>query len=271
MKEFPFVKIERKKYPTVIMGEDHFTGWFSKCPKFGSDKERANAYRGTLEVAYRKGVRGFSISPHPVLVKVLKKFKAERSGVVCISNHHWKSHYYVNDESLWENGNLDKLVSNSFSQEEISKFRLDEGEYKKQLEKFNFCDFFLVGNIGLSSLILLGREDILIKEIELVRSKGGIPLGICEGGEALLKIENLDVAGTWLKTNRYTKKSFLNKLRKSTKSITAYKVFSGLKEFNFEESMKFIRELPKIKSVVVGVSGKKQAKETFSLLKESWP
>ena len=52
MKEFPFIEIENKKYPTVIMGEDHFTGWFKKCRKYDSEEERENAYRETLEIAY---------------------------------------------------------------------------------------------------------------------------------------------------------------------------------------------------------------------------
>ncbi|MBU1112007.1 MAG: hypothetical protein KJ896_04460, partial [Nanoarchaeota archaeon] len=73
MDNFKFITIENKNYPSVIMGEDHFTGWFSKCPKFDSEEERAKAYRECLETAYSLGVRGFSMSPHDTLILVLKK------------------------------------------------------------------------------------------------------------------------------------------------------------------------------------------------------
>ena len=76
-----FIKIEGKNYPTVIMGEDVFTGWFKKG-KFKTEKQRAKAYKATIEEAYRQGVRGFSISPQKTLVKVLKTFKKKHPGMV---------------------------------------------------------------------------------------------------------------------------------------------------------------------------------------------
>ena len=109
MKEFPFIKIENKKYPTVIMGEDHFTGWFKKCRKYDSEEEREISYRQTVETAYSLGVRGFSMSPHPTLIKVLKEFKKEHPEIICISNPHWQTNYYLGDKSLWLPENLERL------------------------------------------------------------------------------------------------------------------------------------------------------------------
>ncbi len=296
MNHFPFIKIEGKNYPTVIMGEDHFTGWFKKCKKYNSEKEREIAYKEAVETAYSNGVRGFSMSPHPVLIKVLKEFKKKHPEIVCISNHHWYTNYYLENKSLWLQENLARLgaseryyfdqdlikdcswfkdadIKKRFSEEEIKSFRLDEKEYQKQLKILSFCDFCLVGNLGRSALVLLGREDIVKKEIEIARELDFVPIGICEGGGlALQKIESLNVAGTWIWINKdfacpnldYT----LKEIKKSSKPITAYKAFTSPEGFNLDKSMRFIKSIKQIKSIVVGVENKEQAKETFSGLKK---
>ncbi|MBT4651807.1 hypothetical protein HOC13_04790 [Candidatus Woesearchaeota archaeon] len=298
MKEFPFIEIENKKYPTVIMGEDHFTGWFKKCRKYDSEEERENAYRETLEIAYSLGVRGFSMSPHSTLIKVLKEFKKKHPEIVCISNHHWHTNYYLGDKSLWLGENLERLgaseafyydeeiikdsswfkdanIEKRFSKEEINSFRLDEEEYQQQLAKFSFCDFSLVGNLGRSALINLGREDIVKREIELVREKGSIPIGLCEGGGlALLKYEKMEVAGTWIWINRHEAcpnlDYALKMIKKAKKPITAYRVFASPEGFNLEKSISFIKNVEQIKSIVVGIDSKEQAEETFSKLHDYW-
>jgi len=297
MRQFPTIDIEGKKYPSVIMGEDRFTGWFGK-KLFSTEKQRAEGYRASLDTAYSCGVRGFSISPHDTLVSVLKEFKAIHPDIICISNHHWHTNYYLGNKSLWLKENIERLgaseayyydkklikdsewfkdidVKNKFSKEDIGSFRLDEEEYLRQLDKFSFCDFFLVGNLGRSALVLLGRDDIVRREIELVRQKGRVPVGMCEGGCLVLpKMEKMDVACTWIWINKHTAcpnlDYALKVIKKSKKPITAYKVFSGPKGFNFEESIKFIESVPLIKSIVVGVENSVQAKETFSKLNKRW-
>lgn len=296
MKPFPFIKIENKDYPTVIMGEDHFTGWFKKCKKYNSEKERLNDYKETLEMAYSLGVRGFSMSPHLGLIKVLKKFKQKYPEIVCISNHHWKSSYYFGKESLWLSKNLQKLTNfaaskidnkmkencywfnenknDFFSKEDISKFRLDEKEYEQKLKEMEFCDFCLVGNLGISSLILHNRVDIIEKEIKISRKLGFIPLLMCEGGGlALPTAKNIDVAGSWVCMNRSyifpNFKSGLKAIQDSTKPLTAYKILTSPEGFNLKKSIEFIKKT-KVQSIVIGVDGVKQAEETFIKLKKLW-
>ncbi len=298
MNPFPFIKIENKNYPTVIMGEDHFTGWFKKCKKYNSEKERENEYKETLETAYSKGVRGFSMSPHTTLIKVLKEFKEKHPEIVCISNHHWGTHYYIGEESLWGKKNQMKLgnfaaskidksvrdechwfdnvdLKNTFSKEEIKTFRLDEKEYFSKLKQFKFCDFFLVGNLGISSLILHKREDIIEKEIELVRKAGFIPLLMAEGGGlALPSVERLNVAGSWVCINRSyafpNHKEAIKAINGSSKPITAYKILTSSEGFNLKKSISFIKKIKGIKSIVIGVDGKEQAEENFSGLRDYW-
>ena len=290
-----FIKIENTNYPTIIMGEDNFTGWFGKG-NFNSENKRAEAYEESIKMAYSLGVKGFSISPQPTLISVLKKFKKNHPEIVCISNPHWQNHYYVGNKSLWTKENLGRLrateksilnkdlikdcywfknidVEKRFSKKEIESFRLDEEEYKKQLKEFKeFCNFCLVGNLGRSSLILLGREDIIKREIELAREEGFIPLGMCEGGRlALPNTEKLNVAGTWVWINssfacpslNYT----LEAIKESKKPITAYKIFTNPRKFDLNKSIKFIKGISQIKSIVVGVENKEQAKETFGKLR----
>jgi len=296
MHHFPFINIENKSYPSVIMGEDRFTGWFGK-KLFNTEKQREIAYKDSIETAYDCGVRGFSMSPHPTLIKVLKNFKKEHPEIVCISNHHWQTHYYLGKKSLWTKENMERLASTEkyylnqkviensswfkgldvnkrFSEEELKTIRLDEKEYVEQLKEFRaFCDFCLVGNLGRSALITIGREDIVQREIDLARKIGFIPLGMCEGGgSALPKMEKLNVSGHWVWINRHhahpNLQYALKVIKKIKKPITAYKIFTSPEGFNFKESIKFIKSVPQIKSIVVGVENKEQAKETFSNLRE---
>ena len=122
-------------------------------------------------------------------MKVLKTFKKKHTGIVCIANAHWKNHYYYGKKSLW---NYVKKINKLYPK----KIRLDEKEYKNNLRRFKFCDFWLVGNFGRSALLKL-RKDIVEKEIELARKTGFIPIGICEAGDAIGKVK-LNVYWTWI-------------------------------------------------------------------------
>jgi|GEM_PF-1547985 len=291
---FPFINIEGKNYPTVIMGEDRFT-WF-RTRVFTSEKDRAKAYQETIETAYMYGVRGFSMSPHPTVMRVLKSFKRKHPDIVCISNHHYQFSYYLGKESLWRPLYLDKLIAtlkskldpslfrnnswlkdvsikDRFTNAQLKKIRLDESEYRRQLRRFHFCDFFLVGNIGTSLFLVIGRDDIIRKEIELVRRQGGIPIGMCQGtGYAIPKMESLDVAGYWGWINWQqglpTFASAVRAIRKAKKPVTAYRVFSAPSGFDFKKSIRFVHHTPHIRSIVVGIENKEQAKETFAQLRQ---
>jgi hypothetical protein len=171
MRTFPHIILDGKAYPTVIMGEDNFTGWFGKGI-FASEKERANKYRRALSAAYMQGVRGFSISPQQTLVRVLKTFKRNHPSIICIANPHWQRHYRLGRESLWMPQNLERLRASvnarlkpsmrnnyrlknirekPFTAKDVKNINLNEKEYRKSLATFAFCDFILVGNIGISA------------------------------------------------------------------------------------------------------------------------
>lgn len=296
MRTFPHIILDGKAYPTVIMGEDNFTGWFGKG-KFASERERANKYRRALSAAYMQGVRGFSISPQQTLVRVLKEFRQSHPDILCIANPHWQRHYRLGKESLWTPKNLERLRASvnarvkpalrenyrlknisgrPFTAKEIKSINLNEREYRKSLAAFAFCDFVLVGNIGISALVLLGRTDIIKREITLVRSARRIPLGMCEAGSlALPRIERLDVPASWVWINSHftfpTPTHGLPIVRKATKPITAYKALTSPTGFNLDASIRFLKRIPPVESVVIGVENAAQAKQTFSRLHLLWP
>lgn len=269
---FPFIKIENKNYPTLIMGEDHFTGWFSKTKNiFLTEKDRANNYKNTLNISYKLGVRGFSMSPHKTLIEVLNNFKKEHSDIVCIANPHYYQNYYLNGESLWTPNNLNRLSGiNPFSNQEISQFYLDEQEYTNNLNIFNqFCDFSLIGNLYQSSLMLLGRQDLLIKESKLVRKSKMIPLIICEAGfPAFKRSQNIDCGGYWIRMSQKSgiPNELIEYLKTIDKPITAYKAFTRSDGFNPQKSVEFFKTIPQVKSLTIGIENALQAQETFTLL-----
>lgn len=296
---FPCIEIEGSKYPTVILGEDHFTGWFSKSRyKNSSDNKRVKSYKKTIKTAYALGVRGFSMSPHDSLIKALKEFKEKHPDIVCISNPHFGKNYYLERESLWSTKNFNRLTATiykklgthkldnptwfknadrykPFSNKEIDSFWLNINEYSKSLNVFGkFCNFSLIGNLHRSALLLLGRKDLVKKESELVRDYKMIPLLFCEAGVAALeKAKGIDCAGYWIYMNEEFAYPSVSKLtgylKRVNKPVTAYKAFTRKGGFNVRKTVKFFGNIKQVKSLVVGIENASQAKDTFTSLGEA--
>lgn len=292
---FPFIKIENKNYPSIIMGEDRFTGWFYKNETtYKTEELRAKSYYESINIAYQSGVRGFSMSPHQTLIEVLNNFKKESPDIVCIANPHFQKNYYLENESLWSSNNSGRLIATifnhyskelkninwfsgienyqPFTEEEISKISLNISEYSNNLNIFNqFCDFSLIGNLHRSALLLLDRQDLVIKESELVRKAGMTPILMCEAGKlAIEKGKDIDCGGYWVMMNEELGVPNINELvqylKKINKPITAYRAFTRSDGFNPTETIKFFNKIDEVKSLVVGVENKSQAKETFTLI-----
>lgn len=299
IKMFHSIQIENKSYPTIIMGEDHFGGWFSKSGADYYDEEmRAMSYFDSISIAYQNGVRGFSVSPYKTIMKVLSDFKLQHPDIVCIANPHYKKNYYIGTESLWTSENLGRLTSTifqhlddpetkklfwfkdvasfvPFSESEIKSFRLDEVEYANNLAEFSgFCDFSLIGNLHRSVLLLLGRQDLVKKESELVRQSKMIPILMCEAAAAALgKSKDIDCAGYWIYMNEDFGFPNIDKLitylKNINKPVTAYKAFTRKDGFNIEKTLNFFKNIPSIKSLVVGIENPVQAEETFGKILNS--
>jgi len=293
---FLSIKVEDRDYPIIIMGEDHFSGWFAKSGNdYQNEELRAKSYLETITVAYELGVRGFSISPHKTIIKVLSDFKTKHPDIICIANPHYKKNYYIGNESLWTPNNLGRLTTTifnhliepetkkifwfkdvdkytPFSNIEIANFRLDETEYTRNLTEFSkFCSFSLIGNLHRSALLLLDRQDLIIKESELVRKSNMIPILMCEAGSAALeKSKDIDCAGYWIYMNDEFGFPNIDKLlldiKNINKPITAYKAFTRSGGFNVQKTLDFFKEIKQIKSLVVGIENANQAKETFTKL-----
>jgi len=284
MQEFPSIEIEGRKYPCVIMGEDLFVSFLGKSTRYYSNKTKASSYRKALESAYSLGVRGFTMSPNQTLINILRQFKGEKPDIICISNHHFGYNYYMNKQSLWSKDYLGKIkqlgvnvnYNNLFSKEQINSIMLNEEEYRKQLEVFSFCDFYLVGNLGRNILFNLGRKDIVEREIDIMREKNLIPISICEEpGIYMQECDKMNTSGIWLRANEVEFSDCDNDVSKILKNIkkpvTGYKVLTNLNKFNLEKSINFIKSFSQIKSIVIGVDNYSQAQETFSELHKYWP
>ncbi len=294
-RSFKNISVEGKPYPTVIMGEDNFTGWFGKGD-YPTQAARATAYRQALDAAYAQGVRGFSMSPHPTLLDTIRRFKQDHPDIIVIANPHWQSHYYVGDESLWTTRNRGRVLATvaamlpeavraasallrgkelppPFSKDEIEQFRLDETEFKAQLERYKgLADFCVVGNLSFGVLAYTGREDIIRREIALVRAVGMIPLGISEGGDSSAsKLKGLDVAGLWMWANRTEQFPSPGNVARAAGGakmpVTAFRILEHSDKFDLAASLDFLSKIKKIAAIVVGVDDQAQATATFSKIR----
>lgn len=291
-----FLTVEGKNYPSVIMGEDAFTGWFDGKFRF-SEFERLKTYSQTLEQSYLMGVKGFVATNQETLKQSLIQFKNKNSDIICIANNHFRSHYYYKKESLWGNEHREKLIAtmlsklsdpiqvnwfndidtkNIYTKTEISRLYLNEIEYEKQVINCkDLCDFFVIGNLWYNSLFLLDRVDIISKEIEIVRSHGLVPVGIVECGTNVLNtLEALGIKVAWIWVNRFEAFPSLQKMLKTIQDsktpLTAFRILkSSFQKLDIARSVDFIRNTNNIRSVLLGVDNKMQAKETFSICQQS--
>lgn len=284
--------VENKKFPKFIMGSDFFTGWFNK-DVFKTEKERANVYKLTLEMAYSCGVRGFIVEWHDTLIEVLYSFKNRHEDIICISNYHYNSHYFYRKESLWSSKNREKIISSIlrktdtsievnwfdkinrngfFFEEEIEQFFLNTKEYEYKVFRMSkLCDFCIVGNLWYNSLFLLNRQDIIEEEIDIVRKYGLIPVGINETGNyGLSEIQklNISISFTWINEKEVfpNLKNNITAINNSKIPLAAFRILnSQTTQTSIIESLNFIKHFDSIKSVLIGVDNPQQAKETFSL------
>jgi hypothetical protein len=287
------LNIEGHPYPSVLMGEDAFTGWFGKG-RFPSESERAKRYCETLHAAYDYGVRGFAMSPHPALCSILANFKERHPDAVCVANPHWGSHYNLGKESLWAEKNLRRMLAtvacklepedaarkpggvfagvdtrDCFGDMDFRRIILDPVEYARDIQAFRgFCDFCVVGNLPFGFLHFAGRMDIVEAEISFVRSTGMVPIGICEGGRRVLDaVRKLDVAGFWVWQNRTevfpAMEGLGEALSHDRRPATAYRIFDHPTGFDLSASLGYVKSNMAISALLIGVGSLEHAHLTF--------
>jgi hypothetical protein len=297
-----FIKVEGKKYPTIILGGDRFLGWFGKPPEHIKDVITTEPYiTSIMEKCYQLGVRGFDMSVKKEVINSFKTIKKKHPDAVGIGNPNMDAGYELYGKPLCEFGHriiatymndffskeLKEKIKNlpldrkkwfeypkgtkPLTQKEIDSITIDLDKYQKKLNPLKgVCDFILISECQLDCLSIFDRLDIHEKLIKLVRYNGFIPIGLSELTTiSLPKYKKLDYAAYWTWVSKgfqfEDKKAALKEISNAGKPVTSFKSLSGGRLIDdIDGAIKFLKESG-LSAVNLGVETEEQAEQTFTV------
>ncbi|MFC1833799.1 hypothetical protein ACFL2Q_03570 [Thermodesulfobacteriota bacterium] len=303
-RHFPFIAIENKAYPTVIVGGDRFTGLFGPPRTSGLESviTTPKYISSVLEACYQSGFRGFDVSMSDNVITCFERLKEKYADSVGIGNPNWDCGVMLGNEPLRDsmhriNKHLWEYVysesekaavqrlresqrshfstasdSSPLTEKEIGEIYLKVDKYQANVDRIkDSCDFCLVGTVFADWLPLLGRTDILEQMIGLARENGLVPLSIHHFTSLVMsKLDYLDVAGHWTYINNYwqllTEEAALEAVHQSDKPITAFCALVSRKEKEIEASLDYLFNHVKVDSVDFGVETPDEARLISSIL-----
>lgn len=303
-RHFPFITIENKAYPTVIVGGDRFTGLFAppRNSRLESVITTPKYISSVLDACYKSGFRGFDVSMSNNVITCFERLKEKHPESVGIGNPNWDCGVMLGNEPfrdsmprinkyLWEyvyseseKASVQRIGEHQrsrFSTEtdstpltakEIGEIYLKADKYQANVDRIkDSCDFCLIGTVFGDWLPLLGRIDILEQMVGLVRESGLVPLSIHHFTSLVLgKLDDLDVAGHWTYVNNYwqllSEEAALEAIHQSGKSITSFSALVSREEKEIEASLEYLFNRVKVDSVDFGVETPDEARLISDIL-----
>ena len=167
-------------------------------------------------------------------------------------------------------------VTRPLTKSQIDSIEMKPEFFTRRLELYQKLNVKLVefGGIAADWLVSIGRADLLGKLLQLIRSKGFKPILICHWVSMMLPIceKELDeVAGYIVPINKLwsllTLDEALKSIRNIEKPIVAMKTLAQNTLLNdMESAYHFLFKEAGVTAVLVGVSSKAEAKQTFSTI-----
>ncbi len=161
------------------------------------------------------------------------------------------------------------------SDEEIAAIRLDEDVYVRRLTELGCCSEVFVGCTETDWMFTLGREDVILMMIEIVRSLGKTPyLDFHYTSTVLPKAEELgpDVAGYVVPVNRewswFDTGAAKEAVRRASKPVIAFMAFGdpSLKK-DRAGAAEYLHEHCGVSGIMYGTAHPGHAFETAKMLK----
>jgi hypothetical protein len=298
-----FYEVEGKAYPRLILGGDRFVGIFPK-PRPPELLEEPYIFE-VMNAAWNHGVGGFDLNTMSenilsAFVRLKDKFG---SAVVGIGDPNWKCGYMLHGQHLMDikariiRTLVERLLddhskfliaslseksrrcwfdinpqSEHLSDTEINDIYIDEDTWLKRLRKIcDFADFCLFGADYADWMLLLGREDLLLWQIDTIRAHGMIPISVCHWTSlSLPKLEKLPIAVHWtlgnLEAMYLSTLEAIKVISATRKPVTCFRVLRGISipdEIN--KAVEWLHLQVGAQSLVIGVDSIQQANETFSI------
>jgi hypothetical protein len=168
-------------------------------------------------------------------------------------------------------------MAEQLTKSEIDRIRMKPDFYKERLELYRKLKVKLVqfGGQAADWLIALGRIDLLRELSKLIRNNGFVPLLICHWTSLVLPIaeRELDVAGYIVPLNRLWSLTTLpeacSAIKNAKKPVVAMKTLArGVLGPDLDRAFTFVIRQRNVEAVLVSVSSKAEARQTFSALGE---
>ena len=294
--------IEGHDYPRCILGSDRFLDWFPKKPP--SHHLTTKYTLKMMRCAYELGIRGFDLSLKYNILDAFKQLREVYLDAIGIGNPNWLCGYKLDRIDLMEFKNriVFRIFENHLneddrkkiatmpnkyrkkrlyidrtcrplSDEEVERIYIDEKEWLNRLSVLRpLSSFCLIGADYADWMCLLGRDDLINWQISSVRSYGMIPVSSSHWTSLSLPLlDKKDYAAHWVLANKAWMYLDFDKaisaIRMTEKPVTAFRILRGIKlPEDIPATIKWLRNIIGVNSVVVGVDNPEQANITIPVI-----
>lgn len=298
-----FYEIEDRRYPVIILGSDRFLDVFPK-PRPPEQLELPYILE-VMTTAHQHGVGGFDVNPvsHNVVEAfgVLKRRYGD--AVVGIGDPNWRCGYKLRGTDIMD---MERRVIRTIveqymdeasksliarlpeknrrfwfevdssapplSHADIDGIYIDEEVWLPRIERLSsLCNFCLFGAHYADWMVCLGRQDLLVWQVDSIRDAGMIPVSVCHWTSLTLpKLDGLLAGAHWtlgnLEAMYLSTSEAIAAVQRAKKPVTCFRVLRGISiPEEIEKALKWLRGHVGASSLVIGVDNVHQARQTFSI------
>ena len=162
----------------------------------------------------------------------------------------------------------------SLSDREISDIFLNEDRFIKRLKELDACSAVVIGGTDADWLFSLGRQDIIIRMSEIVRSLGKTPYLICHYASVVIPAADeagLDVEGYFVPVNMEwawtDREKAVAAIKESNRPVTAFMAFAhGDLRDNISQAAEWLRDECGVSGIMYGTTVGQNAYNTARML-----
>lgn len=298
-----YVDLEGKSYPRLILGSDRFVDIFPK-PRPPEQLEEAYIY-DMMEGVVKYGVAGFDLNTmsENVLSAFARLQGKHGEAVVGIGDPNWKCGYMLRDQHLWDikprvirtlvESHMDQssraLVAKlpeknrrfwfnldpqaePLSQSDIDEIYINEEEWLSRVRRIQpLADFCLFGADYADWMLLFGRQDLLLWQLNTIRDHDLIPVAVFHWTSlSMPKLDSLPVGAHWtlgnLEAMYLSTQEAVRAIRAADNPVTCFRTLRGISvPDEIRKAFEWLHFEVGAQGFVLGVDNLVQARETCTI------